>query len=249
MMSPPDGLRDAALYDVPELMTTGRGGIIFVCFALLMAASSFGKGSPAEGALAHQRRARGYIAEAGTTADPLRLISLAWKTRDELDAALKLDPGLLDARVDLVRFHVMTPRVLGGRVAEAREQARELARRDPALGHWAAGYLAYRVDKNLPRAARELRIAAASAKRPADRILALTWLGWLSQETQQWQEAFAAWQTILTIDAHQPEPLYEIGRTSSFCHCEIERGRAALQKYVAMKPPPLHAEAARKLLP
>lgn len=186
--------------------------------------------------------------EAKASADPLRLITLAWKIEEELTAAVKLDPALLDARVDLVRFHVTTPRVLGGRLAEARQQAKELALRDAGLGHWAAGYLSYRVDKNLPRAQRELRAAVAATTRPSDKVLALTWLGWLSQELQQWQDAFASWQTIRAVDPKQAEPLYEIGRTSSFCRCELERGRAALRTYLSLKPLPEHAAEARKIL-
>ena len=229
-------------------MRTGSGRLVFVWLAIVTAAAVSGMDAPAGRALAHQRRARGYIDEAKTTADPIRLISLAWKIEDELNASLKLDPELLDARVDLVRFHVTTPRVLGGRTAEARRQARELARRDAGLGHWAEGYLAYRVDKKLPRAQRELRAAVAAASRPADKVLALTWLGWLSQELQQWQEAFASWQTILAIAPREAEPLYEIGRTTAFCRCEVERGRAALRKYLAITPAPEHAAEARKLL-
>jgi tetratricopeptide (TPR) repeat protein len=229
-------------------MTTRTLRIVFVSFAMLLAAPVPGKAGAAEEALVRQRRARGYIDEAAATADPLRLLSLAWKISEELEAALRLDPELLDARIDLVRFHVTAPRIVGGRIDEARIQAGELAGRNAGLGHWAAGYLAYRVEKNLPRARRELRASVATTTRRADTVLALTWLGWLSQETQQWQEAFTSWQTIRTIDPRQTEPLYEIGRTSSFCRCERERGSAALQKYLAVKPAPTHAAEARKLL-
>ena len=192
----------------------------------------------------HHRRARVYIAEAKAAVNPVRLLSLAYSIRDELEAAIRLDPELLDARVDLVRFHAKTPRIAGGSDAAARAQVRELRKRDAALGHWGAGYLAY-LEKQYGVARRELRLAVEGAKRPQDKLLALTWLGWLSQETQQWDEAFRTWEAVAA--AGDREGLYEIGRTSSFCGCRTERGAEALRMYLDVKPALEHAEEARKL--
>lgn len=187
------------------------------------------------------------MAEAKATVNAVRLVSLAWKIGDELEAAIKLDPELVDARVELVRYYTMTPRVFGGSEEKARAEAKEIAKRDEALGHFANGYLAYR-GKDLGNGRRELRLAVEKARRPQDRVLALTWLGWLSQESQQWADAFAAWETILTIDPKQTAPLYEIGRTASFCTCEREKGEAALRKYLQLAPKGEHAQDAEKLL-
>jgi hypothetical protein len=43
------------------------------------------------------------------------------------------------------------------------------------------------------------------------KALALRWLGWLSQETQQWKEAFAVFGEL--------KDEKEIARTQKFCGC------------------------------
>lgn len=168
------------------------------------------------------------MAEAKQTSNPVRLIALAMEIREDLDKALALAPEDVEVRLDLVRFHVMTPRILGGSLDDAREQAAEIARRDAPLGAFAAGYIAYR-EKEYGPARHAFQEAVRTAKRPATKQLALTWLGWLSQETQQWAEAFEAFSQV---EGSGP---YEIGRTAVFCNCELARGEKALKEYIAGK--------------
>src|SRR5688572_2740826 len=92
----------------------------------------------------HYRTAQGLIAEAKGTVNVVRLIGLAWNIGEELRETIRLDPDHLEARLDLVRFYVVTPRLLGGSIPKARIEASEIARRDPFLGHFAKGYIAYR---------------------------------------------------------------------------------------------------------
>lgn len=183
----------------------------------------------------HDWLARSYIAEAKQTSNAVRLTYIAWNVGDELEKAVALDPNLLDARVRLVQYYTMTPRVVGGSSVKARQQARELAKRDPALGAWAEGYIAYRA-KKYGAARIKLRQAVAAARDAKAKLLAQTWLGWLSQETQQYDTAFAMWQAIIDADSSQTFALYEIGRTSQFCHCQLDRGEAALRRYLTTKP-------------
>lgn len=175
------------------------------------------------------------MAEAKATTNAVHLFTLGWSIGEELEAAVKLDPDLVDARVDLVRFYVMSPRIVGGSMEKAKKQAKEVARRDVALGHFVNGYIAYR-EKQYGRGRIDLREAARLAKSTEHRTLALTWLGWLSQESQQWADAFAAWEQVLALDPKQTNALYEIGRTASFCKCERERGEAAVRKYLELTP-------------
>lgn len=185
------------------------------------------------------RRARASMAEAQQTTNPIRLLMLALDIKESLDKALKLDPENVQVRLDLVRFHVTSPRVVGGDEEEARAQAAELAKRDPPLGAFARGYIAYKAKKEYGTARRELREAVRTAKDPATKTLAMQWLGWLSQESQQWDEAFAMFGEL--------HDLYEIGRTSAFCACQAERGRAALHEYLRGKDR-AHVAEAKKLL-
>lgn len=168
--------------------------------------------------------ARERMAEAKQTTNPVRLVMLGFQIKDALDEALALEPDNLEVRLDLVRYHAVTPRIVGGSMDEARTQIEEIARRDPALGHFARGYVAYR-EKELGPARKSLQEAVRLAANPATKTLALTWLGWLSQETQQYDTAFDIWTQL--------DKPYELGRTAVFCHCQLDRGKAALERYIA----------------
>lgn len=169
------------------------------------------------------------MAEARKT-NPVRLLVLVPRIHEALDRALANDPANVEVRLDLVRFHMVTPSILGGDVKEAQAQAAEIASRDGALGHFARGYIAYR-EKEYGPGRRELREAMRLGN-ASTRALAAKWLGWLSQETQQWDEAFAVFEELRASDA---SALYEIGRTATFCRCRVERGRAALREYLKAK--------------
>jgi tetratricopeptide (TPR) repeat protein len=181
--------------------------------------------------------------EAEQTANPFRLLTLGVHIKNALDSALRLDPESVEVRLDLVRFHMTAPGMIGGDEDEARAQAAEIARRDASLGSFARGYIAYR-EKEYGAARLELREAVKTAPDEMSRARAAKWLGWLSQETQQWDEAFAMWESLRASDR---EALYEIGRTAVFCSCELERGRRAVEEYLRVKNAK-NAGDARKLL-
>lgn len=174
--------------------------------------------------------ARRWMAEARRTTNPVRLLVLIPKIRSSLEAALAREPDDVEVRLDLVRFYTVTPAILGGDLDRARAQATEIARRDAALGHFAHGYLAYREKKYGP-ARHELRDAMKTGN-GSTRALAAKWLAWLSQETQQWDEAFTVLEELRASD---PSALYEIGRTAVFCSCRVERGRNAFLEYLKVK--------------
>ena len=169
--------------------------------------------------------ARKWMAEAEQTSNPIRLLRLAVDIKTALDEALKLRPDDPEVHFDLVRFHVITPRIAGGDMEEARRHIEAIAKRDAALAHLARGYVAYRDKKEFGVARRELKEAIKS---PGVRPRALRWLGWLSQESQQWDDAFAAFEEL--------GDLYEVARTSDFCKCRLERGREALREHLRKHP-------------
>lgn len=187
------------------------------------------------GAAWHLWLARSYAAEAKTSANPMRLLVIGWKSGDELETAVRLDPSSLEARLDLVRYYVLAPRVVGGSDAKARAQAAEIAQRDAALGAFAEGYIAYRRKEYGPARIR-FREAVRLATTRETKVLALTWLGYLSQETQQYDDAFAAFEEILKIDPSHTAALYEIGRTALFSGRDLARGEAAVEEYLKTKP-------------
>ncbi|HYC59750.1 MAG TPA: hypothetical protein VEK79_09305 [Thermoanaerobaculia bacterium] len=166
------------------------------------------------------------MAEAQQTSNPVRLVTLAIRIREALESARRREPENVEVRLDLVRFYTITPRIAGGGVDHARAEAAEIAKRDVPLGHFARGYIEYR-EKNYGIARTELREAIRIGN-TSTRALATRWLGWLSQESQQWDDAFAAFEEL--------RDQYEIGRTAVFCGCEVQRGKTALRDYLRTKP-------------
>ena len=177
--------------------------------SILFAAAAFA------GPVAEHVRARQLMAEAEQTSNPIRLLMLASDIKSLLESALRAHPDDVEVRVDLMRFHTMTPRIAGGDVRIAREQVEAIAARDEAIGHFARGYVAYRADKQFGLARHELKEAVRLTKDPAARARALRWLGWLSQESQQWDDAFATFAELGDVN--------EIARTRRFCRCSGER--------------------------
>jgi hypothetical protein len=156
--------------------------------------------------------------EAQQTTNPVRLLMLALDIKKSLEAALNEAPQNVDIRLDLVRFHVTTPRIAGGDMGEVARQIAEISKHDPALGHFANGYVAYRRDKQYGRARIELKKAIEGASNPTHKQQAMRWLGWLSQETQQWETAFEMWQALGDEK--------EIERTKGFCRCDQTIGKS-----------------------
>ena len=181
--------------------------------------------------------ARRMMAEAEKT-NPVRLLVLVPKIHAALDEALLRSPDDVQVRLDLVRFHMRTPSIMGGDVNEAKTHAAEIARRDVALGHFARGYIAYREQEYGP--ARHALREAMKVGSAETRALAARWLGWLSQETQQWDEAFAMFEEL--------RDSYEIGRTAVFCQCRVEQGRAALREHLKRHPKDADARKLAKKL-
>jgi tetratricopeptide (TPR) repeat protein len=193
----------------------------------------------AAGPVNHHAKAREMVAEVEKTSNPVRLFLLALDIRKELEAALIQKPDDAEVRLDLVRFFTVTPRIAGGDLDAARAHAGKLAQLDPPLGHFARGYIAYRT-KDFGVARIELREAIRTAKSAPNRALAMRWLGWLSQESQQWDDAFAVFEEL-------GDP-YEIARTAAFCSCRLAEGRAALEAHLKAKPGHKEAKKLREKL-
>lgn len=80
--------------------------------------------------------ARAHL-EKAQTAGGLGALSSALKGKAAAERAVKIDPSYLPARVMLLNYHLQAPAIAGGSGREAKRQAQEIARRDPALGAWA----------------------------------------------------------------------------------------------------------------
>src|SRR5688500_4111869 len=129
MMTPPEK---------PERVVCTAGVCLRTLFLLSLFAGSMTAAS------SDHLQARRWMQEVKQTTNPVKLLMLAWNIRESLERALAAEPENVEVRLDLLRFHTVTPRLAGGDPDAAREQMTEIARRDASLGHFARGYVAYR---------------------------------------------------------------------------------------------------------
>jgi len=123
-------------------------------------------------------------------------MGLARKCKGEFEKAVALDPNSVDARYDLLSFHVNAPGIAGGSLDKAREQAAEIARLDPVRGHVAAGAI-FSSEKKWPEAEAEYRKALDLKPDSAN----LHWrLGRLFERQGRKDDAKAEWREALKLE-------------------------------------------------
>ena len=71
----------------------------------------------------------------------LRQVAMAPDLRDAFEAAVRLDPGLFDARTALIQYYLRAPEAMGGGTAKAKAQVAEIAKRNAVRGHLAQAML------------------------------------------------------------------------------------------------------------
>ncbi len=104
--------------------------------------------------------------EKASSVNPLSAASLARKTKNEFEQAVKLDPGLVQAHADLAEYYTEAPSFMGGGIDKARDQATQVAKYDQATSHWILAKIAEK-EKRYPDAEAELQKAIQVAKDPS----------------------------------------------------------------------------------
>ena len=104
--------------------------------------------------------------EKANSVNPLSAASLARKTRNEFEQAVKLDPGLVQAHADLAEYYTEAPSFMGGGIDKARDQATQVAKYDQAISHWILAKIAEK-EKRYSDAEAELQKAIQIAKDPS----------------------------------------------------------------------------------
>ena len=112
------------------------------------------------------------IGERASRANFLSAFSLARKTREEFETAVKLDSHDLDALSDLGEFYEEAPGAVGGGMDKAEEIARQIDAVDAARGHQFRATMAER-NKDLAVAEQEFKAAIPHAAHPAFQWMAL----------------------------------------------------------------------------
>ena len=162
-------------------------------------------------------------------ANKLRQPFLARRVKSEFERAVELDSTLLDARDGLIQFYLQAPGFMGGSVEKAREQQREIAKRDPVRGHLAAASIHWH-DKDTVATERAFRAAALAA--PDSVVVAIQ----LSQRQQAWGRTAAAFATLDEFLARHPTDIaarYQVGRLAAISGQHLPRGERLLRELAA----------------
>ncbi len=154
------------------------------------------------------------------------------KVRGELEQAVTLDPGNLEARVDLIIFYRSVPGFLGGSKPKSDEQLAEIKRRDASLGAQIEGDM-YAIDKKPVEA--ELAYLKAIRANPA-RPMPYVRLALVQQYNQKWDAAYASLQRALAVDPKHPLATYQVGRTGALSGERLDLAEQALKRYLQLKP-------------
>jgi tetratricopeptide (TPR) repeat protein len=158
--------------------------------------------------------------------------SLAGKTKDEFEAAVALDPNLLDARYGLVEFYAMAPGFMGGSYDKAFAQAAEIKKHDPLMAHRAAAFI-YSHQKKTDEARNEylaeVREFPKSARAHID-------LGVSYIVEKNYKAAGDEFELAIKVDPAYMPGYFRLGQISVFTSANYARGEELLRKYLAYTP-------------
>jgi tetratricopeptide (TPR) repeat protein len=170
---------------------------------------------------------------AALTSNIVRRMSLAQKARCELEKAVQLDPAQVDARIGLLEYYTLAPRLLGGDIEKAREQANLIKSRDLIGGHRAHAFIDAHLNQ-IDLARKEFRDAVAEQPLSAKSHY---WLGSFYEMTDKnYPAASAEFETAARLDPTDMLVRFEIGHLAALTGIDLVRGQAALIAYLNHKP-------------
>jgi tetratricopeptide (TPR) repeat protein len=172
----------------------------------------------------------GYMA---LHANIFRRASLATKTRDEFEKAVKLDPNQRTARIGLLEYYTLAPRFLGGSIDKAREEAAFIRMKDELGGHRAYAFIDTHL-KQTDLARKEMLDAVAEQPQSAK---AHYYLGSFYSETEEnYTAALTEFEIAVKLDPNYMPARFELGHIAAITGIEVQRGQQALASYLNYKP-------------
>lgn len=167
-------------------------------------------------------------------ANPFRQPGLARRTKGEFERAVALDSSYVSPREGLVRYYLAAPKIVGGGIEPARQQAEEIARLDPYRGGMAHASVAIaaRDTLGLIRVHEELITQFPDSTAPYFALLDVQLM------RKQWALAWSAVDRLERIQPELPAVLYAIGRAAAESGEQLDRGESALRFYLLHAPQP-----------
>jgi tetratricopeptide (TPR) repeat protein len=155
---------------------------------------------------------------------------IARRSGEEYNTAVKLDPTSIDAAEARLDFFLGAPGIVGGGIDKARAEAARIATLDAYRGGMATARIAEH-EKRLPDAERIYRSLLADYP---DRTAAVDALVTILQNAKRFDEAFTIVDQRLARLPDETASLYNLGRLSAISAQHLERGEAALRRFLTL---------------
>jgi tetratricopeptide (TPR) repeat protein len=182
---------------------------------------------------AHLWLARSVGAQA-LRANALKQPFLARRLKHAVDHAIELDPDNVDARELRWQYYAMAPSVMGGGEEKARAEAAEIMKRNRYRGQMLSAGAASRA-RDYATAERLLK--SVVSEHP-DSVSAVGSFAVFLADRGRPAEAFAAVEAYQKRHPADPVVHYQLGRVAAVTGQQLDRGEAALRKYLAVAPTP-----------
>lgn len=153
----------------------------------------------------------------------------AGRTREAWETAVKLDPSLIEARLDLMQYYLMAPGFLGGGRELADAEAATIASLNPSMGKLAQAYLA-QVDKK--NADAEAGFREALALDPANYRARMALSGML-QAAERWDDARQVWQERLDAAPDDALARYQFARWAALRGEHLDAALGHIDAFIA----------------
>jgi Tfp pilus assembly protein PilF len=156
---------------------------------------------------------------------------MARRIKGEMERARELDPKSIDPHEGLIDYYLEAPGIMGGSVAKAKLEAVEIAKLNPLRGHLAHAKIA-RNEKDSVTMEREYRSAAAAYP---DSLSAVVPYASYLYEVKKPGDAFAVFDRFAAQHPEHPMGFFYIGRMAALTGLDLDRGEAAIRRYLALQ--------------
>jgi tetratricopeptide (TPR) repeat protein len=157
---------------------------------------------------------------------------IARRIRSEFETAVRLDPRNIDARHGLVQYYSIAPGMMGGSMAKAKEQAREIERLNRMRGHMELGLLHER-EKNTVEAEQELGAAITAA--PDSAVAYYTLMNFHARQ-KNWPAAFVTLEQLVQVRPDERSTKLAYARLAALSGTNLERGEQEVKSWLASPP-------------
>lgn len=174
------------------------------------------------------------IGQQAQQASVLKQPFLARRMKTAVDKAIAIDANNLDARELRWQFYSQAPGVMGGGEDKARDEAAEIMKRSRYRGQFIAMQMAGRAkdEAGVEKAMKALVAEYPDSLRPTNVYATML------ADRGRAPEAFALVDAYQKRRPNDPLAFYQVGRVAAVTGQQLDRGEAALRRYLTLVPAP-----------